>query len=71
MLKQSMRQVLDIGRYCICVQIILAHCMLNKKYSLEILNYLFFSVARIACKTTLKKFGTTQFINSFRIAKRH
>ena len=31
---------------------ILAHCMLNKKYSLQILNYLFFSVYRIAHRTT-------------------
>ena len=31
--KQSMFQVLDIGRHCICVHIrvFLAHCMLNKK----------------------------------------
>ena len=47
---------------------ILAHCLLKRKYSLEILNYVFLSVHRIAHRTT---FGPTQFINSFRIAKRH
>ena len=56
MLKQSMFQMLDIGRHCICLQIrVFWHiACLIKKYSLEILNYLFFSVYRIAHRTTLK-----------------
>ena len=55
MLKQSMFQVLDIGRHCICVQIreFLRIAFSIKKYSLEILNYYFYlSVYRIAHRTT-------------------
>ena len=73
MVKQSMFQVLDIGRHCICVQIrVFKHiaCWI-KKYSSETLNYFLFSAYRIAHRTILNKFGPTQCINSLRIAKRH
>ena len=72
MWKQSMFQVLDIGRHCICVQIrVFKHiaCWI-KKYSSEILNDFFFSVYRIVHRKIFKKFGPTQCINSPRIAKR-